>query len=417
MKMNRLILPVIALVAAGIWLGSQFQSLSRLEKDINFIRKSIASRSAAAAVDDVSRAKLAASKQAKNDKPMDWGKLALALRQGYGESITDMRELANFRERLGQMTKEELVTALAEIAAIDPPSDSHRMLELAIVLSLIEQDPALAVTSLYNQPLDDRVVFSLMLRALPRWAGQDPAKAFAWFDQQIAAGKLESKALDEGGSLRTTLEATLFKGLFASDPNAAIRRLAAQPEGQRGELLMNSRLEPLKGPEQLAYAKMIRSQVPANEQANLFSKLASTVVADGGFAKVSEFLDRIQAGPAERATCAEEAAMAKLTQQASEKITPNDLDKMRTWVSGQAPLDTAKITGKILGNAMQGEHPIGFSEAAAMALQYNQASGNDDVLSSFLKSPGARENKDQARALAAKISEVKLREEILKTLD
>jgi hypothetical protein len=57
-----------------------------------------------------------------------------------------------------------------------------------------------------------------------------------------------------------------------------------------------------------------------------------------------------------------------------------------------------------------------FSEAAELAVQYNDASGNDDVLSTFLDRGPARQNKEQARLLAEKISDPKRREEILKSL-
>ena len=55
-----------------------------------------------------------------------------------------------------------------------------------------------------------------------------------------------------------------------------------------------------------------------------------------------------------------------------------------------------------------------FGEASELALHYQAASGNDDVLTSFLDGWPARQNKDQARVLAGKITDEKRREEILK---
>ena len=54
-----------------------------------------------------------------------------------------------------------------------------------------------------------------------------------------------------------------------------------------------------------------------------------------------------------------------------------------------------------------------FSEAAELATQYHQASGNDEVLIKFLNSGSAYSHKEEALALAAKITDPKRREEIL----
>jgi hypothetical protein len=65
---------------------------------------------------------------------------------------------------------------------------------------------------------------------------------------------------------------------------------------------------------------------------------------------------------------------------------------------------------------LQGSRKLDFSEAAELAVQYHDASDNDDVLLSFLNGWGARQNKEQARILAGKISDAKRREEILQNL-
>ncbi|MCF7733387.1 MAG: hypothetical protein K9N23_16980 [Akkermansiaceae bacterium] len=62
--------------------------------------------------------------------------------------------------------------------------------------------------------------------ALREWAKQDPAKAGAWLDQQIAAGKFASKTLDGSSQFRTQFESVMSGVLFPSDPDAAGRRRA-----------------------------------------------------------------------------------------------------------------------------------------------------------------------------------------------
>jgi hypothetical protein len=413
---TRIIPPIVALVIAGVWLGSQQQSLSKLETEIYLIRKSIATRASDMDANS-SIPKLTLSKQfQKKNKPLDWKKIA-PLFENSNQANLNVRDLTDFHERLDTMTKEELVTALDEIATLDLPSQSRKIMALCLLLSLNKKDPALAVTSLTERLQDETMPLTFLNKGLADWADKDPAMAMAWFDQQIAAGKLESKTLDGNRPPRIQLEASLFHALLSSDPDTASRRLSALPEDQRGEILRTSRLHQLKEQDQLAYAKLVRTQVPENERMATLSELASSVVASGGYTKVTGYLDRIQATPTERAACIEAAAQVRLTQNDGRKITPAELDAMREWVGSQTPEATANITGKILGNAMAGRPKMEFPEAAALALKYNQASGNDEVLSSFLQSSAALQNKDEARALAAKISGVKLREQILKTLD
>jgi hypothetical protein len=206
--------------------------------------------------------------------------------------------------------------------------------------------------------------------------------------------------------------------LLASDADAAGHRLGAIPGDQRSEALSQYQFQQLKEEDQLAFAKLVRDQVPEGEQAEALARQASLMVSGDGYSKVTEYLARIRATPAERAACVEEAAESKIqTISYQKKVTREDLDTMREWVTAQAPEKTGTVTGKVLASASQGGRKMEFAEAADLAVQYHDASGNDDVLSSFLDGWPARQNKEQARVLAQKISDVKRREEILKNLD
>ena len=59
---------------------------------------------------------------------------------------------------------------------------------------------------------------------------------------------------------------------------------------------------------------------------------------------------------------------------------------------------------------------LDYAVASEPVLHYNHAIGNDDVLISVLNVSSGRENTDQARALAEKITDAKRREEIFKKL-
>jgi hypothetical protein len=420
LKPTSLLPPVIALAIAGTWLGSQHRSISTLEKESAVLRKAIAARSAtSSAGDSPSGRPASAAKAAKDKEPLDWKKIAAQfdeMRQSGG--MGDMRTMMKFQQRLQAMTQEELVAAFDEIGSLDLPTESRQMLEQMLLGPLVQKDPELALTKFIDRIQSDEGGMSWQLAsAMQEWAKKDLSAAIAWFDRQIAAGKFDSKSLDGKSRNRLQFEGGLINVLLGSDPDAAGRRLAAMPEDQRDETLSQFSFHQLKEDDQLAFAKLVRDQVPEKKQAEALAQQASRMVENDDYSKVTGFLDRINATPAERTVCVVEAAESGIRSISHrKKITREDLDTMRAWVATQAPESTGSVTGKALANASQGSRKMEFSEAAALADEYNTAAGNDEVLSAFLDGWPARQNKDQARVLAEKISDGKRREEILKKL-
>jgi hypothetical protein len=411
--------PVVALVIAGGWLGSQRQSIYTLEQGSAALQEAIAARSSGV-VEDSARGKPAPPvKMAKEKEPIDWKKVADQLAESrHGGGMGDMREMMRFQQRLQAMSQEELVAALDEIAALDLLAETRNMLEQMLLGPLAEKDPELALTKFIGRLEDNNGSFSWQLsEAMQHWAKKDRAAAIAWFDRQIAAGTFDSKSLDGKSRTRIQFEGNLINLLLSSDPDAAGLRLGALPEDQRSETLMQYSSHQLKEEDQLSFAILVRDQVPEKDQARTLGQLASRMVGKDGYAKVTEYLDRIQATPAERTACVEQAADSKIQSISyQKKVTREELDSMREWVTAQAPEKTGSVTGKALANASHQGRKMEFSEAAELAVQYHDTSGNDEVLSSFLDSWQARQNKEQARVLAGKISDGKRREEILEQL-
>lgn len=387
------------------------------------MRKSIATHSSDASAESPNTKPADPTKAANAKDPIDWKKIAAQfteIRQAGGTGGTGfMRTMMRFRERLQAMSKEELVAALDEIATLDFPTETRHMLEQMIILPLVEKDPELALTGFIHRLGDnDNSLTWQLSHAMQKWAEKDPAAASAWFDQQIAAGKFDSKALDGRSQTRIQFEKNLIHVLLSTDLEAAGRGLAAMPEGGRDAVLTQiSQPQPLKNEEQLAFATLVREQVSKEKQAQTLAQQADCLVGKEGYAKVTEFLDRIQATPAERSASVEKAAESSIeTISHQSKITREDIDNLREWVTAQAPESTGRATGSALADALQGSHELEFSEAAELAAQYHDASDNDDVLYSFLNGWGARQNKEQARILAGKISDAKRREVILQNL-
>jgi hypothetical protein len=412
--------PVVALAIAGTWLSSQHRSISTLEQESAVLQKAISARSSSSQADSSTAKPPSANKAAKAKEPLDWKKISAQFAEMQGSDGTgDIRSMMKFQQRLQAMSKEELVAALDEIAALDLPKESRDALEEMLIGPLAQKDPELALTKFIDRIQEGRGMKGWQLaNAMQEWAKKDPSSAIAWFDQQIAAGKFASKSLDGKSLSRLQFEGSLITVLLGSDPDAAGRRLAALPEDQRDEALSQFSFQPFKEENQAAFAKLVRDEIPEKDQARTLGQKASALMRnDGEYSKVTEFLDRIQATAVERAACVEQAAESKLqTISNKKKITREDLDTMREWVTTHAPESTGPVTGKALANATQGGRKMEFSEAADLAVEYHTAADNDDVISTFLESSDVRQNKEQARTLAKKISDPKRREEILKNL-
>ena len=400
------------LVFACIGLGIQRQSISTLEKEVALLENGIAARSSGSSADQVRGEFPPLDKLAKDKEPIDWKQVAEARRGN------DMRMMMRLQKRMLAMSKEELIIALGEIATLDLPPESREMLEQMLFGPLVQKDPELALTQFMDRISDQRGRINWALgSAMQEWAKKDPAAAIKWFDRQIAAGTFDSKSLDGESQSRLQFERSLIGVLLSSDPEAAGSRLAALPEDQGDEALSWFSL-PLKEEDQQAFAKLVREKVSAKDQARTLAQQATCMVGDDVYSKVTEFMERIQATPAERAACVEQAAESKIQMISSQKkVTREDLDTLREWVTAQAPEKTGALTGKALVSATQNGRKLEFLEAAKLAVQYNDASGDDEVLYNFLQGWPAQEDKEQARVLAGKISDVKRREEILKNLE
>ena len=421
-KPSLFIPPVAALALAGTWLATQHQSISTLEQQSAALHKAIAARSSDASAESPNTKPATPTKAASAKEPIDWKKLAEQFTEiSQTESTGDIRMIVRFQQRLQAMSKQELVAALDEIAALDFPTETRHMLEYLILGPLVEKDPELALTRFIHRLGDnDSSLTKQLSHAMQKWAEKDPAAASAWFDQQIAAGKFDSKALNGISQTRIQFEKNLINVLLGTDPEAAGRRLAASgSEVERLGFLVEISFRILKDEEQLAFATLVREQVSKENQAQTLAQHASRYVGKKDYAKVTEFLDRIQATPAERRASVEQVAESSIqTISYQSKITREDIDTLREWVNAQAPGSTGRTTGRALADALQGSHKLEFSEAAELAVQYHDASDNDDVLYWFLRNSWsvAEKNKEQARILAGKISDAKRREERLQNL-
>lgn len=424
MKPAHFLPPIIALAIGGGLVGAQRQSISKLERESDVLRKHIATANGLPPA-PVTPASPAREAPKADPDAIDWKEMAEVFGgMARGSGTMDMRKMMSFQSRLQKMDKEELVAALEQIAALDLADEERMMLHAMVLGPLVTKDPELALTRFSKQLNDEGNGIGWQLAsALGEWAKKDALAASAWFEKEIAAGTFDSKSLDGKNHIRTMFESNLVAQLLSNDPAAAEARVAALPADQRKEVLNGFGFMQLKEADQAAFATLVRGQVSEKERIDIFGKAASMAATHGSLNDASEFLDRIAATPEERVKAAEKAALGSLESRGFKaKAGAEDIDKMRDWLSAEAPGSVDRVTGESIGNlASFGSSSIGggmkYDEAAQLALKYHESTGNDDVLTGFLDEAGIHGNKEGARSLAEKISDPAKREEALKNLD
>ncbi len=422
MKPVHFLPPVLALAICGTRIGGQRWSIADLEQQSSLLRKEIEARKTGDPAVDADSRSSNAGKETKDKSPMDWKKIAAKIDEARNsDGMGGIRTTMRLSQRLMSMNRDELAAALDEIASLDLSETSRTVLESMLIGPLIEKDPEFALTKFTDRINTEKSGMRWQLsRAFGEWAKKDPAAATAWFDKQITAGTFESKSLDGKSQFRMQFEGAIIGTMLASNPEAASLRIAALPEDQRSEVLRNHALRSLKEEDQLAYAKLVRQSLPEKDGQECIAGLVSRLTYNSDdYSALTDCMKRIEATPAERAVCVEEAAEGKFQRLSGErKITREDIDKLREWTKSQSPELADRATGKAFASSINSGGKMEYSEVAALAVDCHDASGSDEVLVPLLRDWQSRkdENKEQARVLAGKISDEKVRNEILKKL-
>ncbi len=407
--------PWIAVLLVGGWIGSQRYSMHVMEKESALLLKHIATLRSAMPTSDILSRLVSAPGIDATQEAIDWHKLAGQIKESQQGGIAHLRSMIRFQQRLQSMTREDLTTALDEMATLDLPRESRAALDIRLLESLAAKDPELALERFIGRLDEDPAGLGWQLaEAFKAWAVKEPQNAADWFEQQIAAGIFEAKALGGRNENRIHFEGAMIGALLVSDSEAAADRLAMIPANQHGEVMQQVTSGFADHGDPAVIAGFIRSQFPATEHASHIASLANHIAARAGYPEVVDYLDRIDATPAERAASAAEVAATKIQIQASNHpLTSEDLETMREWVDTLAPGTADDITGKALGSVAEYK----FNQVAALAVQFHEASGNDAVLSGFLESHAIHTHRDEARVLAEKISDETRRKEILGQLE
>jgi len=413
MKSTSFILPLIAMTLTGVWIGTQRQSISTMEKETALLQKQIVFADASDPPIDSSTVKVRnTNKSASGNERIDWKEFVAQFPEM--RQSGDKGPMTRLNEQLQAMSADELIAEQDIITALDVPALYKDILQEIVMVPFFQKAPELALARFLDHPTDDTDTWHYPNEALKKWAIDAPAKAMAWFDAQVAAGKFESKSLDGKNPLRIRFENTLMTVLLSSDPSTAGQHLETIPSDQRADVLNGLSVEKK---DQAAFAELVRAHLPEADQIKTLAQQASRIEAGENYGEVSDYMARIEATPSERVVCVEQVAVANLQQLArNRKITRKDVDALREWIGANGHDSPDVLTGSALGSALSGGgRRTSYDELGELAVQYSRDQGNDDLLVSFLKEPGGYIfNQARARILVEKVSDEKRRAEILK---
>lgn len=412
MKTRHVIPPAVALGLIGAWNLCQVREISSLETEEAVLRRKIdiagSYQGGMAAILEGRKSPLETTDR------IDWQELSKAMRDSeLNNGFGNLRDTLTLQRRLLAMSREELVAALDEIAALNLTDDARVALEAMIVDPLVKKDPRFALEKFENRIGSGMLGWQLSM-ALRDWAKMDLKGASAWFDKQIAAGAFDSKSLDGKSVARLQFEAALLGPLLGSDYLTAGRRINALPADQRREVLEQLTFRDLGAVAQKAYATLVREFVPGEERAASFGHIATALVNNKGYDKVGDFLDAVKATPEERAATASQAAVSRFEVLGRQgELGVAKVDELRGWLVYQAKGEIDAITGRALAAAVQEGGKFDYPDAAELVLHYNKQAKNDEVLVSFLQACDANTNLEKARELAEMVADPVRREEIL----
>lgn len=407
MKTTSAVVPLVVLLAVGAWLAGQFRSIAELEHKNARLQKYLADAERPALTSNSP----VAIKTALDRSPIDWAEVARLLYQGQSEQDGLLKSTARLETQLRAMSRDELVTALDEIAAATIPKDHRKLLERFLCEDLVgpKGGPRLVLDHFTRRMSEGTWPWTLA-DYFKDWIDKDPDEAIAWLHQR--AGEMGNP--DQLVSLS-------FYPRLVSDPATASRILTALPESKRLEALRTLEAGSLADPNrQVAWAGICRTDLPAKDRMKAIVWPARNWSDGDGsrmsMADVAAYMDRIQATPAEREACVLNAA-AELAKHGTfddnDSLAPTEkIEALRAWVGTQTPQLLDRATGNGLASLGRNGGEF-YAEAAKLALSYHAASPHDELLIPLLDLDTGDESSASARALAERLSDPALRRKYL----
>jgi len=313
------------------------------------------------------------------------------------------------------MNPEEILAAFDEIPKTNP---SRTELEDLLLAPLVKLAPELALERLGDRITSDPSTFdNLLADALCALTKTDPKKAAAWLDDKIDKGLFDSEVLGKPSQGWWRMESALIRAMLVTNPTEASRRAAGIDPKNREHILMSAMHSQIIEPaEQAAYGKLCREFLDDEKMLTIVGWMSVELRQDS-YQEISAFWDRFGATRKERATVAAQVARKPIQRMVaqSRKVTPEDLDAMRAWVTSEGSRKVETITGGAIGEVANSKS-AGIAEAMVLFNHYYEGNPNDGLIVGFLGWPVVQADKPLFQSLFQKLSNDRVRANLLKDL-
>jgi hypothetical protein len=434
MKSVHYVPPLVTLIIAAAWFAYLSGAKSAVKEDNALLREKIV-KARNSSVSKNERARVRAKREIRPSedeiKPSaewvrssrDWKKILLFLNDDLEGSF--YYEVESRLEKLAlEMSAEELTAAFTDMADMSISTRVRNRVEWFMLRELEKKNPAYA----FGQYIAKYQAEGEVLQGVGRfsdWIARDPAAATAWYDSQLTAGTFD-KSLDGKSPVLLPFEGALINSLLATAPASAEDRLNAVPPDQRGQMI-SQYFKSVAEKDHNAFADMLRRTMPVEQYVGLIKSKVMPFNYLNDPAAIQKDLDRIAATPEERSAllATEAGIIMDLAAARPTDPTRETFDEFRIWSQAVDPASADLATGVGFAEYLERrskENPNITEEqnfVERLAIEYHDSGAGDAILIPLIEGSGTGNisfPKDKARALATKISDPILREELLQKL-
>jgi hypothetical protein len=440
MKFSHAVPPVLALIIAAAWLAYLRGSNSALEQDNLSLEKKIAvfrnssffqneSASTEAMRSRVKRERKSSEMESKPSgdwvgTSRDWNAIVL-FNNNEGVRFNLTAACRRLETLASEMSGDELARAYTQMASLPVDAPFRNYLESLMLDQLKEKNPEFAFSQLLAK-CQNEDTGPIKMGDFDEWLARDPAAASTWYQSQIAANVFD-KTLDGKTPNLVPFEAAFIMSLLASDPPAAEQRMNNIPQDLRASL--GAYVWDVPKENSKAFVDLLRESMPMEEYMAILRKNSLTEKnfsgdSDNEPKNAQKNLDNLGFTPEERATLLSQdfADFAQYRAMRDKYGMPSreKFDEQRKWIQAVDPSSADRATGVALQRYLKESNTTSAQDfVEKVAMEYHGSGGGDELLLPLIESSANGSipyPKDRARVMATKITDGRLREEMLEKL-
>lgn len=440
MKRKHYVPPLVALIIAAVWLTYLRGSHSALEQDNLSLEKKIAesrnssffqneSASAEAMRIRVKRDRKSSEMESKPSADWvgtsrDWNAIVL-FNNNEGVRFNLTAACRRLETLAAEMSGDELARAYTQMASLPVDAPFRNYLESLMLDELKEKNPEFAFSQLLAK-CQNEDKGPLQMGDFDEWLARDPAAATTWYESQLAANVFD-KTLDGKTPNMVPFEAAFMMSLLATDPAAAEQRMNNIPPDLRASL--GAYVWDVPKENSKAFVDLLRKSMPVEEYVAILRKNSLTEKnfsgdSDNEPKNARKNLDNLGFTPDERATLLAQdfAEFAQYRAMRDKYGMPSreKFDEQRKWIQAVDPSSADRATGVALQSYLKDSKTTNAQDfVEKVSMDYHGSGGGDELLLPLIEGSANGSipfPKDRARVMARKITDGRLREEMLEKL-